>query len=214
MEISPESLGRKGLKKAPEAFQPQLRSHPALLPAEGHSSYPCHVCRAAPRLGQTTGTPCGKGLPVGPAPVQRGVTSGLGRGCAGGLPLHPTAGGGLRGPKKLPAPASAHHILFSPCSVHILGCVSPVLPQTAEVRQEKGSGSGGSTKTLPGSQVQRRGLARALPPPSTQLLHPTAAASLPTSSRLGGPAMGLEHHQGTRRGPRAAAWPRPLSLSH
>lgn len=145
---------------------------------------------------------------MGLAPVQRGVTSGLGRGCAGGLPLHPTAGGGgLRGPKKLPAPASAHHILFSPCSVHILGCVSPVLPQTAEVRQEKGSGSGGSTKTLPGSQVQRRELARALPPPQHPAPAPHSRCLAPHQFQAWGPS------HGARAPPGHTTWPTSSSLA-
>lgn len=104
----------------------------------GYSSHPCHVCRAAPRLGQTTGTPCGKGLPVGPAPVQRGVTSGLGRGCAGGLPLHPTAGGGAAGPQETSCPR-----LGAPHPVFTVLCAHPGLRQPRPSPDSRGASGEG-----------------------------------------------------------------------
>lgn len=149
----------------------------------------------------------GRGCPWG-RPQCSGVSpAGSAVAVLGGSRCTPLLGGGLRGPKKLPAPASAHHILFSPCSVHILGCVSPVLPQTAEVRQEKGSGSGGSTKTLPGSQVQRRELARALPPPQHPAPAPHSRCLAPHQFQAWGPS------HGAGAPPGHTTWPTSSSLA-
>jgi len=130
---------------------------------------------------------------------------------------------GARGAPRNFLPASAHHILFSPRRVRILGCVSPVLPHRRPRRvRRRVWGRAAAGKTLPGGRALRPQPARALVPlRHCPACHPRAQSlagnprprPLPRSPAA--PGSHIPTHGAPARGVarRAPAWPCPYTPS-
>ena len=206
--------GEEGLRKP--HVGPSAHSCAAALAS------PPPPAHAAPAPGRAGGAKApGLGRPQGRA---QGAASGccwaLLWGAAARSCCAPQLGGPRRAPRNF-LPISAHHILFSPRRVCILGCVSPILPhrQPRCVRRRVW-GQAAPGKTLPGGWTPHAEPARALillsrspahcpcslcPEPGREHTS-TATASLPSGSRLA-------HSPCTTPGPRCGRASTSLAMS-
>lgn len=143
---------------------------------------------------------------MGPAPGQGGVTSGLGRGCAGGLPLHPTAGGGCGAPRNFLPPPRRTTSCFHRALCTSWVASAPSFPRQPRCIRRRARGQGAPRRPSQAARSSTEGWPGPCPP-----CHPVPAPHSRCLAPHQFQAWGPSHGAGAPPG--HTTWPTSSSLA-